>query len=98
MICRNARSSALTRGNPDVSALRNDDASVVGLRLHHADALLDKLIQIHIGKGQIDASVLDLRKVEPVIDHGRQMRGGGVEILDVFAIALIADRADEACV
>jgi hypothetical protein len=49
MICRNARSSALTRGNPDVSALRNDDASVVGLRLHHADALLDKLIQIHIG-------------------------------------------------
>src|SRR5262249_41579471 len=72
----------------------NDDALAVGLRLHDRDALLDEVVERYVGEGELELARLDLRQVEQVVDQRQEMAAGGMNVLEIFAIALVADRAE----
>src|ERR1700675_341524 len=72
----------------------DDDTRAVGLRLHDADALLGEVVEIDVGEGEIDLAGLDLGKIEEIVEHRHQMRPGAVNVFQIFAIALVADRRE----
>ena len=72
----------------------NDDARAACLRLHDADALLRQLVEADIGECEIELAGLDLGKIEQVVQQRDKVHAGGVDVLEIFAVALVADRAE----
>ena len=46
------------------------------------------------GEGEVELAGLDLGKVEQVVEQRDQMRSGDVDVLEIVAVALVADRAE----
>jgi hypothetical protein len=93
-IWRSERSSATTSGNPGVKRGADDDARMACLRLHDADALLRQLVEADIGEVELELAGLDLGKIEQVVQERDQVHTGGVDVLEIFAVALVADRTE----
>ncbi len=53
-----------------------------------------RLVEADISEGQVELAGLDLRQIEQVVEQRHQMHAGGVDILDVIPIALVAERAE----
>ena len=72
----------------------DDDALAVGLRLHHRDAALDQIVEVLVGKGEVEPAGLDPRQLEQIVDDGDHMFARAADILQVFDIAFVAERAE----
>ncbi len=48
----------------------DDDAFAIGLRLHHRDALLDEIVEVLVGKGEVEPAGFDPRQIQQIVDDG----------------------------
>ena len=72
----------------------DDDALAVGLRLHRRDAALDEIVEVLVGEGEVELAGLDPRQIGEVVDEGDHPLAGGANVLHVFDITLVAERAE----
>ena len=94
MICRTERASATMRRQRLRQRGADDDALAVGLRLHDRDRLLRQVVEVDALEAQLQLAGLDLGQIEQIVEQRDQMRAGSVDVLEIVAIALVADRAE----
>jgi hypothetical protein len=93
-IWRSERGSATTFGHLGGERRADDDPLAVRLRLHQRHALLDDRVHRHRLERQLEFARLDLRQVEKVVDQAHQMRAGDVDVAQIAAVAVVADRPE----
>ena len=59
-----------------------------------ATQLSTSLVEVLVGEGEIELAGLDPRQIEQVVDDGDHALAGGADVLHVFDIALVAERAE----
>ena len=72
----------------------DDDALAIGLWLHRSDALFDQVVEVQLGEGEVELAGLDPRQVEQVVDDRDHPLARGADVLEIFAVTLIAERAE----
>ena len=72
----------------------DDDALAIGLRLQHRNAALDQFVEVLVGESQIELAGFDSTEVKQVVDDGDHAFAGGADVLHVFEVALVAERAE----
>ena len=61
----------------------------LAMRLHQRDALLRQLVEVDVGKVEIELAGLDLGQVEHVVDEREQMLTGRQDVLEVLSLLLV---------
>ena len=59
-----------------------------------ADAFLRQVIQVDVAEMQVELAGFDLGKIEKVVEQRHEVLAGGVDVLEVGAIALVLDRPE----
>jgi hypothetical protein len=62
--------------------------------LHHGDALPDQFVQVDAGELQVELAGFDLGQVEQIVQQRDDVLAGGVDVLEILLVAVVADRAE----
>ena len=72
----------------------HDDPLARRLRLHQRDAFADDAVGVDGGEGELELARLDLAQIEQIVGEARHVAAGGVDVLEIVLVALVADRPE----
>src|SRR5271169_3039485 len=64
------------------------------MRLHYRDAVLDQIVEVLGSESEIELSGLNSAEIGEVVEDGDHAFAGSADILDVFDVTLVAERAE----
>ena len=93
-IWRMVRWSATTPGTSRERLERSTTWARFACGCMSCDAFAHQLVQRHGDEGQVELAGLDLGDVEEVVDEADDMLAGGADVAEIFAVAIVLDRAE----
>ena len=93
-IWRSERSSATTCGSPGVSEVRMMMRARFACGCMMPTHCCVRSLRLTLAKVEIELAGLDLGKIEQIVEQRDEMRAGGMDVFEIFAVAVVADRTE----